>query len=60
MPANKKSPLGVAISPTLGMEVDETDADADADAEAEAEAEILGAVEATGGGGQIWLMQMGL
>ncbi|EDR11400.1 uncharacterized protein LACBIDRAFT_323960 [Laccaria bicolor S238N-H82] len=53
-PANKKSPLGAAISPTLGMEVDETDADAnaDAEAEAEAEAEILGAVEATGGGDQ--------
>ncbi|EDR01503.1 uncharacterized protein LACBIDRAFT_295563 [Laccaria bicolor S238N-H82] len=51
-PANKKSPLGATISPTLGMEVDETDADADADAEAEAEAEILGAVEATGGGDQ--------
>ena len=52
MPANKKSPLGATISPTRGMEVDETDAHADVDAEAEAEAEIRGAVGATGGGDQ--------
>ena len=51
-PANKKSPLGATISPTRGMEVDETDAHADVDAEAEAEAEIWGAVGATGGGDQ--------
>ncbi|KIJ89580.1 hypothetical protein K443DRAFT_623268, partial [Laccaria amethystina LaAM-08-1] len=46
----QKIPIGYGISPTHGMEVDETDADAEADAEAEAE--ILGAVEAIGGGDQ--------